>query len=197
MVLVSFSMCFIVKPRFFRHVVNPTSTTYQQGILAIEHLFHTSDTAGYMEAGEPVDIQAFAISFVKGSRLHWITHFGACQNWIVHTYCNERIFLRKTHRGSDNRLLRSYIRLCQNHFSLFYFSKNYIYTVRPLFSETWAEVFDKRVISLFLTRRCMTPWTPVGHFGSADLIGRTFVLKNRVQQASFHSFHCSAVFKVS
>lgn len=80
MVSVSFSMCFIVNTRFFRYIVNPASATYQQGILAIEHLFHTSDTASYVEAGEPVDIQAFAISLVKGSRLHWITHFGACQN---------------------------------------------------------------------------------------------------------------------
>lgn len=39
----------MINPRFFRHVVNPTSTTYQQGILAIEHSFHSCDAAGYVE----------------------------------------------------------------------------------------------------------------------------------------------------
>ena len=40
----SFSMRFIVNPRFFCHVVNPTFTTHQQGIFAIEQILHASNT---------------------------------------------------------------------------------------------------------------------------------------------------------
>lgn len=55
----------MINPRFFRHVVNPTSTTYQQGILAIEHSFHSCDAAGYVETGEPVDFQTVSVRFVS------------------------------------------------------------------------------------------------------------------------------------
>ena len=56
-------MCYLINHRFFRHVVNPTATTYQQGILAIEHLFHASNAASNV-IGKLVDFKTFSVRFV-------------------------------------------------------------------------------------------------------------------------------------